>query len=362
MQSARGTPAGRRPKKTPAGGKGARLDARGVADVLAMALDVSDELVVVTGGEEALRRLVVDRILGQAAGRDISVLRVSARDADAANLVRQGCEPTLFGGATWLLVTELDQGNDDVVGAAKDAITQIGPDLRIVFVHGGAARGRGVIAAAQKAGARVIEVRPVAASALPSVLTTHARQRDCILSGEAAAALIDTLGPDLTGLLATVEQLASDAPDGRISLQLVRDTLTAGGTENQFEIADLVWKRETAAALAAFRQLAERNGASGACVTVVAALSYSLRSLARFSADRPTGSPWQIASALGVPMWKVDAIAAAARLWRPGQLARAAVLLADADADAKGGLGDSGALDPEQKLFAVERLIQELAG
>ncbi len=93
----------------------------------------------------------------------------------------------------------------------------------------------------------------------------------------------------------------------------------------------------------------------------MAALSYSLRSLARYVSEQPSGSQWQVASALGVPPWKVDALAAQSRLWRPVQLAAAAVALADADADAKGGLGDAGALDPEQKMYAVERLIVTLA-
>ena len=78
--------------------------------------------------------------------------------------------------------------------------------------------------------------------------------------------------------------------------------------------------------------------------------------------ERPSGSPWQVAAALGVPAWKVDVLAAQSRLWKPGELAAAAVLLADADADSKGGLGEAGALDPEQKLYRVERLIRQLAG
>jgi DNA polymerase-3 subunit delta len=141
----------------------------------------------------------------------------------------------------------------------------------------------------------------------------------------------------------------------------VADTVVGSGSDNQFQIADLVWHREADRALAAFHQLADRQGVGSACVTVVAALSYSLRTLARYVAERPSGSPWQVASALGVPMWKVDEVSAQAKLWRPAQLARAAVVLAGADADAKGGLGDAGALDPEQKMFAVERLILQLA-
>ena len=341
--------------------RSARLDARAVEQLLATAAEADDAVCVVTGAEEALRRLVVDRVLAQAAGHDVTLVRVSAAQSGAAATIEHASEPTLFGGATWLVVTELDQAADESVAAAKAAIAAASPELRVILVHGGGARGRGVITAAEKAGARVIEARPVAAAALTAVMLAHARTVGCTLTSDAAAAIIAALGAaDLTALLACVEQLASDAAEHRIDLDLVQQTLIAAGSDNQFEIADLVWQRRAAEALVAFRQLADRNGVSSACVTMVAALSYSLRSLARYVAERPVGAPWQVAAALGVPAWKVDSLAAQAKSWRPAQLADAAVVLAIADAETKGGLGDGGALDPEQKMFAVERLIVQL--
>ncbi len=329
-------------------------------ELLRAAETAQEPVIVVTGTEEALRRLAFDRLLAQASAGGFTAVRVSAREAAAAAAIRQACEPTLFGGLTWLFVTDTEQAADDVLDSLKQVIEAADPDLRMALSHAGTPRGRGVITAAQKAGARVLEARPVAANALAVVLSAHARQRGCVLNGDAAAVLVDTIGQDLAALLGAVQQLASDAPGAMIDVELVRSTLTAAGTGNQFEIADLVWHRQTGEALAAFRQLAERNGASSAAVTVVAALSYSLRTLARYATERPSGTPWQVASALGVPAWKVDVLAAQSRGWRPAQLAGAALALADADADAKGGLGDAGALDPEQKLFAVERLIREL--
>lgn len=343
------------------GARQQRLDAKAVAALLAEAEQADDAICVVTGGEEALRRLVIERLLAGAARADATLVRVSARDAGAAEAVEHAGAPALFGGATWLLLEDLDVASDDVQAAAKQALGVAGPDLRIVLSHGGGARGKAVVTAAQGAGGHVLQTRPIAAGAVPGVLTLHARERGCVLGSDAARAVMDAIGEDLTALLAAVDQLASDSAEGRIDVPLVRSTfpLTAGG--NQFEVADLVWMRKSAEALTAFRGLADRNGVGNACVTVVAALSYSLRSLARYVTEQPAGSPWQIASSLGVSPWKVDTLAAQARLWRPGQLAAAAVALGDADADAKGGLGDAGALDPEQKMYAVERLIVELA-
>lgn len=339
-----------------------RLDAKGVEALLESAAQASDPIVVVIGSDEALHRLLMRTLVARAGAGGFSVTRVGARDADAARIVRQACEPTLFGDSTWLFVSQLELAGDDVLAAVKEVLPAADEDTRIVLGHSGIARGKGVITAAEKAGARKLEARPVSAAALPTVLSAHAKRAGAVLPTEAARALIDGIGTDLTSLLSIVDQLASDAQDGLIDRELVHSTLVIVGTANQFEIADLVWNRRTAEGLTAFRQLAERNGASSAGVTMVAALSYSLRTLARYVGDRPSGSPWQVASALGVPAWKVDTIAAQARQWRPAQLAQAAVLLAAADADNKGGLGEAGALDPEQKLFAVERLIRQLGG
>lgn len=344
------------------GGRQQRMDPRAVSALLAEAAEAEDALCVVTGKEEALRRLVLDRLLAGAAEAGATVVRVSAREAGAVSAIDNAAAPTLFGGATWLVVEELDSAADAVQAAVKNALEAVGPDFRLLLSHSGAPRGKGVVTAADKAGARMLEARQIAPSAVPSLLELHARQHGCVMSTDASRTLTDALGDDLTALLAAVEQLAADSPDRRIDAELVQSTFPSAGQENQFEVADLVWRRQPAEALAAFRGLVERNGVGNACVTVVAALSFSLRSLARYVSERPTGTPWQVASALGVPAWKVDALAAQSRLWQPGQLAAAAVTLADADADAKGGLGDAGALDPGQKVYAVERLIVELAG
>ncbi len=244
-----------------------RLDAAGVDALLQQAGGAADPIVAVVGPDEALHRLAMRALLDAAADTDWVVHRVSARDPGAASVIRQACQPTLFGEESWLFATELEAGTDDALEALREVLPQASEEARLVLGHSGVARGRGVITAAQKAGAQLIEVRPVQASALPAVLSAHARRIGKVLPTEAAKAIVDSAGPDLSALLATVDQLASDAPTQLIDLDLVRATLVSSGTENQFEMADLVWRRQTSQALVAFRQLAERNGASAACVT-----------------------------------------------------------------------------------------------
>jgi len=59
------------------------------------------------------------------------------------------------------------------------------------------------------------------------------------------------------------------------------------------------------------------------------------------------------------PPWKVRVLRHQWSAWSGDQrrLAAAAVALADADGAAKGGVGEGTALDPEQKLLALERLV-----
>lgn len=319
-------------------------------------------MVLVLGSEDALARLVMTRLLEGARGTGAAVLRVAAGDATAAATVRNACEPSLFGGTTWIVADALGEASEDLLAAVRAALPLAGEDVRLILRHDGGPRGRGVVTAAQDAGAEVLAVRPLLPAALPAVLADHARAAGGVLGRDGAEALIAALGPDLDALLAAVGQLVADAPDGRITADLVAQTVLAVAAENQFAIADLVWHRRPGPALEAFRRLVAANGAGSACVTVVAAMSFSLRQLVPVAAARPASGAngWQLASQLGVPPWKLDTLLAQARLWRPGELAAAAERLAAADAAAKGGLGDSGALDPEQKVYEVERLILDL--
>jgi DNA polymerase-3 subunit delta len=364
-RASRGGGARRGPAGSAPQGRGkakAKLDAAAVSALLDSAASSTAPVCVVLGPEDALARLVIARLLARAAAAGATVVRVGAGDPGAAGTVRNACEPSLFGGATWLVADGLELGGEDFVAALRDAVPWAGQDLRLIVRHDGGARGRGVVNTAEQAGAEVFAVRPLVPTALPAVLAEHARDAGGVLGRDAADRLLAALGPDLDALLAAVGQLVADAPDGRISGELVVQTILAAAPENQFAIADLVWHRRPGPALEAFRRLVAANGAGSACVTVVAAMSFSLRQLVPVVAARPAGgSSWQLAGQLGVPAWKLDTLLAQAKLWRPGELAVAAERLARADAAAKGGLGEAGALDPEQKVYDVERLILQIA-
>jgi len=319
----------------------------------------SSDVCVVVGPEGALRRLVVDQLLGARPAGTV-VVRISATDKGAVARIDDAVQPSLFGGSPWVHIMDLEAAvGDDVRAAVGRAMPAAGPDLRIVLEHGGGQQGIGVVRDAEKAGAARFDARPVAMGALPQLLAGYAGERGATLGPGAAALMVDILGNDLVGLFGAVRQMVSDAPARTICAGLVRDTLIGSGVGDIWQLADLVWAKETAQALVLFRKLVEQEG-RGVGVSVAMALSRGLRALAKCVDGLPPGNQWQVASALGVPAGRVPDVVARARLWDAAGLAGAAARLAAVDAAVKGGMGRGAALDDEQKLFALEKLIIEL--
>jgi len=345
--------------KRASGSKSGDMTIGDVMGLLEAAGAPSSDVCVVVGPEGALRRLVVDQLLGARSGGTV-VVRISATDKGAVARIDDAAQPSLFGGSPWVHIMDLESVvGDDVRAAVGRAMPAAGPDLRIVLEHGGGTQGIGVVRDAERAGAARFDARPVAVSALPQLLAGYAHDHGAVLGPVAAAAMIDILGNDVTGLFGAARQMASDTATGTIGEELVRDTLIGSGVGDMWQLADLVWAKDTAAALVLFRRLVEQEG-RGVGVVVVVALTRGLRAIVKCVDGPPPGNQWQVASALGVPGWKVPQMVARAALWDEAGVAAAAARLADADAAVKGGMGRGAALDDEQKLFALEKLIIEL--
>jgi DNA polymerase-3 subunit delta len=73
----------------------------------------------------------------------------------------------------------------------------------------------------------------------------------------------------------------------------------------------------------------------------------------------PGASDNDVAREAGLPPWKVKTLRRQWSRWSGDQrkLASLVVALADADPAMKGGITIGSALDPEQKLFELEKLV-----
>ena len=96
----------------------------------------------------------------------------------------------------------------------------------------------------------------------------------------------------------------------------------------------------------------------------VLAMMSAVRNIIRVGGLGPGASDADVARELGIPPWKVSSLRQQWSRWSGDQrrLAASLVELADAEALMKGGLEPGQALDVEQKLFELEKLVVSTGG
>jgi len=94
-------------------------------------------------------------------------------------------------------------------------------------------------------------------------------------------------------------------------------------------------------------------------VTTVTAMASGLRSMILVGGSAPGASDNEVAREAGVPPWKVKTLRTQWARWSGDQrkLASLVVAIAEADPAMKGGIETGAALDLEQKLFELEKLV-----
>lgn len=369
MAATRGT----RSKKS---GAQERLSAAQVDGLRARAQAFRGGAVLVTGPEAGLARLLVRDLVDAVRRSDPGIVteRIAASNATAAGSIADAAAPTLFGGTRLVIVEDLDTMADGVAEVLKDLMAQFAGDeaadgsgsadgVSLVLVHGGGPRGRAIVTAAEGSGVMLLKSARLRRDTYADVIVAHARHNGADLAPMAAALLVDLLGEDLEALLSATDQLIADSPVSHIDADQVRGSLFGPGDANQFALADAVFNKERGRSLELFARLVAIHGEQSASILTASALSFGLRSLAKMTADGPRSRrpSWEIARDTGVPAWKVAAVAEQLRHWpRKGDLAAAAVRLASADAELKGGLAGENPLDPAQKALLVQHLILRL--
>lgn len=313
-----------------------------------MTLRVSS-LTLVLGDEELLGSRAVAEI--------IDALR--ARDPDVEVQERIGSElipgeiagmlsPSLFGGPKVFVVRSAQDAKKDAVAALLAFAIDLDPETYLVVTHAGGAKGRALADGLRKAGATVV----------PAAKITKHRDRVDFVCGEfrrcggrvgeeTAEALIAAIGNDLRELAAACSQLVADTT-GPISSTTVATYYRGRAEVSGFTVADAAMVGDAGAALEALRW-ALHTGVDP--VPIADALADGVRTVARVAAAG-RGSGHQLASALGMPPWKVERAQRQSRGWTPFGLVEAMRVAERCNAAVKGGAEDRGyAL--EQAVFAV---------
>lgn len=304
---------------------------------------------LIIGDEELLVTRGVTAALAKAreSDPDAASEEFAAEDMSAGELLA-AVSPSLFGGLRVVVVRDAQDAKKDLVAALLSYAAAPDPDVVLVVTHAGAAKGKALADGLRDAGAQVTNA---------SKITRHRDRVDFVreevrrLGGkcgeDAAEALLASVGNDLRELAAACSQLVADT-GGRIDVATVSRYYRGWAEVSGFTVSDAAIVGDLPRALEALRW-ALHVGVDP--VPIADALADGVRTVSRVASAGRT-SAYQLASTLGLPLWKVERAQKQSRGWTADGLVQATKVAAECNAAVKGGAEDRGyAL--EQAVFAL---------
>jgi DNA polymerase-3 subunit delta len=305
------------------------------------------------GEEELLVERAVTAVLGPTmaaaaegetgSGPDVHDVRGADLTAGELSMLTA---PSLFGGDCVVIVRAAEDANSAVAAELGQLAAAMPPEVVLVVTHAGGAKGKALLAALLKAGARRVDCPSIRRFGermdfLRAELSRAGRKAD----DGGLRALIDAVGTELRDLAAACDQLASDTT-GVITARVVARYWRGRAEATGFSVADRALEGNLAEALA---QLRWALAIGTPPVLITSALARGIRTLGQVGTARGKGSD-ALAAELGMPSWKVDKVRQQLRGWSSAGLARAHSAVAQADADVKGESANAG--------YAMERALR----
>jgi len=302
---------------------------------------------VVVGEEDLLVERAVARLVDAARPAD-DVRHVQAAGLRPGELAALTA-PSLFGGGYVIVV----HGTADAAKNVADEITSLAgdppPETVLVLTHAGGAKGKALLTALGKRGARMIECPKVTRMGeRMQFIRGEFRQAGRTVEESGVRALLDALGNDLRELAAACAQLAADTTgvvDQAVVARYYRGRAEASG----FTVADRAVEGRLGEALELLRW-ALAVGVSPVLIT--SGLAQGVRLLGRVGSAPRGQSDAAVAAEAGMPPWKVDRVRQQLRGWTPEGVARALAVVARADAQVKGEGTSAG--------YALEVAIRDI--
>lgn len=308
----------------------------------------SAPVVLVTGSEGFLADRAV-RTLRDTLKADDPSLEISdlhAGDYAPGELLTLA-SPSLFGEPRLIRVEAVEKCNEAFLADMLDYLEAPADGTVVTLRHAGGVRGKKLLDAIRSGKGGGIEV-------LCAELKKDAEKYDFAQAEFAAAgrkvtpgalrAITSAFSDDLAELAAACQQLLSDSAE-QITEATV-DKYYGGRVEtNAFQVADAAIAGRHGEALVTMRH-ALASGADP--VPMVAAFASKIRTMAKLSGAR--GGSGQLAQQFGLAPWQVDRARRDLQGWTEDGLGRCIELLAETDANVKGG-----GRDP---VFALERMIR----
>jgi len=307
---------------------------------------------LVIGPEELLAERAVAQVVAAARAADPEA---DVRDVQPGGLqpgmLADLTSPSLFSERKVVVIRGAHELSDALLAEVQAYLRQPADAVTVVCVHKGGPKGKAVLEAVRRAGARQVDCPEVKrAGDKIAFVKAEIRLAGRRISDEGARALLDAVGSDLRGLANACSQLVADTT-GLIDDAAVHRYYAGRAEVSSFMVADHAVEGRAAEALADLRWAL---GSGVDPVLVTSALAMGLRNIARL-ATAPRGlRPADLARELGMPPWKVDRVRQQLRGWTGDGVAAALTAVAQADAAVKGG-GDDAAYALERAVVSIVR-------
>jgi DNA polymerase-3 subunit delta len=311
------------------------------------AADILGTTTLITGTNEFLAERTVEQAQRaiRAADADADLSELFAADLGVGALA-EITSPSLFAAMRCVVVRTLEDLPEDAVGSLVAYVEDPASDVALLLHHTGGAKGKAVLDRLRAAGAREVKAQPLKKWELPGWVTTEFKHHKAQVNQAAAAILVDAVGEDMRALAGAVDQLAADTQGKPVTEDTVRRYFGGRAEVKGFAVADAAIDGKGPDAL---EQLRWAFAARVDPVLITSAVAGGLRALARYMSAPRGLREADLAREVGVPPWKLKALAAQSRGWSPRGLAVAIQAAARADADVKGAAGD--------RLWPCERLV-----
>ncbi|MFD1828143.1 MULTISPECIES: DNA polymerase III subunit delta [Streptomyces] len=300
-----------------------------------------------------------DLLLDRAVREVVDAARAADADTDVRELapadLRPGTlaeltSPSLFAERKVVVVRDAHDLAADTVKDVKAYLASPAEEITLVLVHAGGAKGKGLLDAARKAGAREVACPKMTKPAdRQAFVRAEFRAAGRSATPEACQALVEILGSDLRELAGACGQLVADV-EGTIDEAVVARYYSGRAEASSFTIADRAVEGRLPEALEALRWSLSTGVAP---VLVTSALAQGVRGIGKLLSPPRGMRPGDLARELGMPPWKIDRVRQQARGWSADGVSAALRAVAEADAAVKGG-GD----DPE---YALEKAVMTVA-
>lgn len=233
-----------------------------------------------------------DLLLDRAVQQVVAAARASDADTDVRDLTPDQLQPgtlaeltspSLFAERKVVIVRNAQDLSADTVKDVKAYLGAPVEEITLVLLHAGGAKGKALLDAARKAGAREVACPKTTKPAERlSFVRSEFRALGRSASPEACQALVDSIGSDLRELASAVSQLVADV-EGTIDEAVVGRYYTGRAEASSFTVADRAVEGRAAEALEALRWSLSTGVAP---VLITSALAQGVRAIGKLSSAR----------------------------------------------------------------------------